>query len=204
MRQIVAATAILLLASTSVGFAQETHAGRVEPGFIYQYAFTPPAPGQLLATMSWDSNAAKLAMILICTVEGEELAYGVASALLDRFARLEAGVLSTPCRIGVLSATSGANYMINLQWAQAEPSMPQKPMPLSVGSRVIKTVIPGTLAEASSSGSRSGCSWRWTGANRPVRFDMGRLPGAGLDSTRRVHRTRPSYRPTCRVHFARD
>lgn len=124
---------------------QETHTGRAEPGFITRYAFTPPAPGQLLATLSWDSNSAHLLMILVCTVEGEEVGYGVASGMLDRFARLEAGVLARyPCEIGVMTATASASYMLNLQRSQPEPSNAQEREAVPSSRTAFRTVIPGS------------------------------------------------------------
>lgn len=124
---------------------QETHTGRAEPGFITRYAFMPPAPGQLLATLSWDSNSAQLVMVLVCTVEGEEIGYGVASGLLDRFARLEAGLLPNyPCEIGVLTATSSASYMLNLQRSQPEPSNALAPEAVPMSRTALRTAIPGT------------------------------------------------------------
>jgi hypothetical protein len=122
---------------------QQTHTGRAEPGFVYRYSFTPTAPGQLLATLSWDSSAAHLLMIAVCTVEGEEIPYGIASGLLDRFARLEAGLLpNVPCEIGIMTGTSSANYMLNLQRSQPEPSTAQARETVSIGP--MRTVIPGT------------------------------------------------------------
>jgi hypothetical protein len=125
---------------------QETHTGRAEPGFITRYAFTPPASGQLLATLSWDTNSAALLMILVCTVEGEDIGYGVAAGLMDRFARLEAGILGTyPCEIGVMTAMGSASYMLNLQRSQPEPSNAQEREPVPASRRTaLRTVIPGS------------------------------------------------------------
>jgi hypothetical protein len=139
--------ALLILPVTS-GFGQvpqQTHTGRAEPGFIYRYAFTPPAPGQLLATLSWDSNSASLLLVLVCTVDGEELGAGLAAGLLDRFARLEAGVLPNyPCEIGVMTATASANYTLNLPRSQAEVSNAQPPEAVPASRSAVRTVIPGT------------------------------------------------------------
>jgi hypothetical protein len=136
------AVAILALYATP-GYGQETHTGRIEPNFINLYALAPGAPGQLLATMSWDSVPARLVLVLVCTIDGEEIAYGVASGMLDRFARLEAGVLPYPCEIGVITATTGANYILNLQLSQPQPATPQPPtaVPMRMSTRTI--VIPG-------------------------------------------------------------
>lgn len=125
------------------GFGQQTHTARIEPNFIHIYSLAPGAPGQLLATLSWDSAAAQLALILVCTIDGEEVAYGVASGLLDRFARLEAGVLPYPCEIGVITATTGTNYILNLQLSQPQPAAPQPPTALPMRMSA-QTVIPGT------------------------------------------------------------
>lgn len=127
---------------TAPSFAQDTYTGRIEPNVLNTYSFAPGAPGQLLATLSWDSGTARLALILICTVEGEEVPYGVASGLLDRFARLEAGMLPYPCEIGVFTATTGANYSLNLQLSQPQPAAPQPPMALNL--RMSTRIIPGS------------------------------------------------------------
>jgi len=145
-RLVLAVTVLNLLAAPGLGQSlHQTHSGRVEPGFINRYAFTPPAPGQLLATLSWDSNSAQLLLILVCTVEGEELPYGVASGLLDRFARLEAGVLpNSPCEIGVMTATSSANYTLNLQRSQPESSSAQPPEAVPARRSMVRTAVLGT------------------------------------------------------------
>jgi hypothetical protein len=137
--------AVILSLLGTPAFAQATQSGLAEPGFIYSYAFTPAAPGQLLATLSWDSSSAQLVLIVVCTIEGEEVPYGVASGLLDRFARLEAGVLpNSPCEIGVMTATSSANYTLNLQRSQPESSTgnPREAVPSRMAPT--RTVIPGT------------------------------------------------------------
>lgn len=138
---------VMLTVAAVPGSSQEpqaTHTGRIEPGFINTYAFTPAAPGQLLATLAWDSNAAHLLLILVCSVEGEELPFGVASGMLDRFARLEAGVLPVACEIGVMTASASANYTLNLQRSVSEPSNPQAPESMTMGRTGVRRVIPGT------------------------------------------------------------
>ena len=146
MIRLIAAVIVALLLVPGVAQSQQTQTGRAEPGFLYRYACTPAAPGQLLATLSWDSSSAQLALILVCTVDGRELGFGVASGLIDRFARLEAGVLSNPCEIGVLTATGSANFVLNLQRSGPESSSGRPPM--SLGSTVTRSVIPGTARGA--------------------------------------------------------
>ncbi len=149
MSRLVLGVVVLTLLLAAPGSAQilpqETHTGRVEPGSIQIYAFTPLQSGQLIATLSWDSSLAQLVLILVCTVEGEEIPYGVASGLLDRFARLEAGILATyPCEIGVSTATSSADYRLNLQRSTAEPSTEQVPETIPTTRALVTTAIPGT------------------------------------------------------------
>jgi hypothetical protein len=140
LRLSVILAAILFLASPA---SSQTISGRVEPNVLQRHTFTPSASGQFLATVSWDSTGAQLLLILVCTVEGKELSYGIASGLLERFARLESGILRNyPCQIGVMTATSSANYTLNLQRSNAEPSTQQPAMPLS--RKTVATVIPGT------------------------------------------------------------
>lgn len=142
LRLLLTFAAITFLASPA---SSQTISGKVEPGFIQRYAFTPSASGQFLATVSWDSSAARLLLILVCTVEGEEVPYGIASGLLDRFARLESGILgSYPCEIGVMTATSSASYMLNLQRSNNEPSTQRPPVPVPTNTSPMTTVIPGT------------------------------------------------------------
>ena len=133
----------MFLLCATPGFGQQTHTARIEPNFVNTYSLAPGAPGQLLATLSWDSATAQLALILVCTIEGEEVSYGVATGLLDRFARLEAGVLPYPCEIGIITATTGANYLLNLQLSQPQPAAPLPPtaLPTRMSAR---TIIPGT------------------------------------------------------------
>jgi hypothetical protein len=140
-RIFLAFVAIAFLANPA---SSQTVSGRVEPGTMQRYAFTPIASGQFLATASWDASAAQLLVVLVCTVEGEEISYGVASGLLDRFARLEAGVLATyPCEIGVMTATSAANYTLNLQRSSNEAPTQRPPVPIpNAASR--RTIIPAT------------------------------------------------------------
>jgi hypothetical protein len=120
--------------------------GRVEPGTLQRYGFTSSGSGQLIATLTWDSSAAQLALLMVCTIEGQEIGYGVASGLLDRFARLESGVLAgVPCEIGVMSVTSSANYLLNLQRSNVESSTALPAMPLATVRSPVTTVIPGTM-----------------------------------------------------------
>lgn len=138
------AVPLTTLIVVAVPASAQSLSGRVEPGTLQRYAFTPSASGQFLATLTWDSTAARLALILVCVVEGQEITYGVASGLLDRFGRLEAGVLAGySCEIGVMTATSSANYLLNLQRSNLEPSTSRPPAP-TVFRPSATTVIPGT------------------------------------------------------------
>jgi hypothetical protein len=142
LRLILTAAAIAFLATPA---SSQTLSGRVEPGFLQRHAFTPAASGQFLATASWDASAARLLLILVCTVEGEEISYGIASGLLDRFARLEAGILASyPCEIAVMTATSSANYTLNLQRSNIEQSTQQPSIAVPLNTSLVRTVIPGT------------------------------------------------------------
>ena len=143
LRLALAVVIVALLATPS--FAQETHSGRIEPGFINRYTLTPAVSGQLLATLSWDSSSADLIVIMSCTIEGDELGFGAATGLLDRFARFEAGVLGGfPCEIGVMTVSSSASYLLNLQLAGGQSSSAQAPAPIPRSRVSRRTVIPGT------------------------------------------------------------
>lgn len=140
LRLSVTLAVILFFASPATG---QTISGRAEPNVLQRYRFTPAASGQFLATISWDSDGAQLLLILVCTVDGEEISYGIASGLLERFARLESGIIrNNPCEIGIMTATSSANFILNLQRSNAEPATQQPSVPLS--RNAIATVIPGT------------------------------------------------------------
>ena len=96
--------------------AQATQTGNISNGASVYYTFTPLASGQLIATLSWDSQPATLFLVLVCGTS-DPVSYGVGAGQLDRTARLEAGILGlNPCVIGVSGMPgSSAAYRLNAQ-----------------------------------------------------------------------------------------
>ena len=92
-----------------------TQTGVATKGTEKTFTFTPPSFGQVIATLSWDAQNAHLLMVLVCGNGGDAESYGVAAGLLDRFARLESGVIAgEPCAIAVGTADESANFRLHL------------------------------------------------------------------------------------------
>lgn len=78
------------------------------------FTFTPAAFGQVTATLSWDTQGARLFMIMVCGAADPQT-YGVAAGLLDRFARFESGVIGgEPCALAVATADQTANFRLHV------------------------------------------------------------------------------------------
>jgi hypothetical protein len=91
-----------------------TQTGVATKGAQKAFTFTPPSFGQVIATLSWDTQNAHLLMVLVCGGSDPDT-YGIAAGLLDRFARMEAGVIAgEPCAIAVATADETANFRLHL------------------------------------------------------------------------------------------
>jgi hypothetical protein len=118
--------AVLLLSFCLPALAagQGTYTEGVTRDARRNYAFTTTAPGQVIATLSWDNQAADLFLILVCTAVGssaEPLTYGVAGGQLDRTARLESGIVgASSCILGVSTFDEAASFRLNLQVTSAQ------------------------------------------------------------------------------------
>lgn len=94
--------------------APTTQTGAVSKGTNKVYTFTPPAFGQVTATLSWDVPSAHLLMVMVCGTTDPQ-PYAIAASLLDRFARFEAGVIAgEPCALAVTSADETANFRLHV------------------------------------------------------------------------------------------
>jgi hypothetical protein len=92
-----------------------TQTGVATKGAEKTFTFTPPFFGQVIATLSWDAQNAHLLMVLACGSGSDAESFGVAAGLLDRFARLESGVIpGEPCAIAVGTADETANFRLHL------------------------------------------------------------------------------------------
>ena len=115
---------VALFLTASVASAQGTYTEGVTRDGRRSYSFTTTGPGQVIASLSWDNQAADLLMILVCSVVGsttEPLTYGVAGGDLDRTARLESGVVGrSSCLLGVSTFDNAASFRLNLQVTSAQ------------------------------------------------------------------------------------
>ena len=91
-----------------------TQTGTVTKGTNKVFTFTPATFGQVTATLSWDTQNAKLLMVLVCG-SSEAQTYGIAAGLLDRFARFESGVIGgEPCGLAVTTVDETANFRLHV------------------------------------------------------------------------------------------
>lgn len=91
-----------------------TQTGTVTKGTNKVFTFTPATFGQVTATLSWDTQNAKLLMVLVCG-SSETQTYGIAAGLLDRFARFESGVIGgEPCGLAVTTVDETANFRLHV------------------------------------------------------------------------------------------
>ena len=123
MRKIFFVAAFVTCLAPGRAAAQGTYTDTVRPGVpnAKVYTFVPLQSGQFLGTLSWDSSAATLAMIVVCGNSDPQV-FGVGSGTLDRFARLEAGLLGgQQCAISVTSFDIAAAYRLNFQFTSANP-----------------------------------------------------------------------------------
>ena len=145
----VIALVALGLAMTTRVEAQTTQTGTITNGSIVYYSFTPPASGQLVATLSWDNQSSVLLFVLVCGTS-DPMIYGVASGLLDRTARLESGIVGlNPCIIAV-SGTPGATaaYRLNVQRSTDQLATVQTATLRDVEPRTARSVDAGLVEEA--------------------------------------------------------
>jgi hypothetical protein len=119
------ALAMTTPARAGQGPTGSTQSGTVSDGANKYYSFTPSLSGQFTATLSWDNQPATLFLVLVCG-STSPMTFGVAAGQLDRFARLESGVIGTnPCLIGVSTTSLSAAYRLNLQRTGDELATPQ-------------------------------------------------------------------------------
>ena len=126
MRIALCVSCILLLAMPAA--AQRgltTQTGTASKGSNTIYSFTSNVSGQVTATLSWDTPSANLLVILVCGGT-EALTYGAGAGLLDRVARLEAGVPGgQPCAIGVSSVDESASFRLHVVRSGDQTLTPQ-------------------------------------------------------------------------------
>jgi len=108
----------LSLCVASVASAQipsaTTQTGSVSKGQQKVFTFTPPSFGQVTVTLSWDTQGARLLMVMACGTS-EAQTYGIAAGLLDRFARFESGVIGgEPCAIALSTVDQTANFRLHV------------------------------------------------------------------------------------------
>jgi hypothetical protein len=114
---------VLMFGGASAARAQGTSTDTVRGGVANakSFAFTPAQSGQFLATLSWDNNLATLVMVVACGNTNPQT-FGVGSGSLDRFARLESGLLvGQQCVISVASLDAAAAFRLNVQFTSATP-----------------------------------------------------------------------------------
>lgn len=123
MHKILFAVALVSVLGPESAMAQGTVTGTVVPGTSNSrvYSFAPLQSGQFLGTLSWDNSASTLALIVVCG-NADPQVFGVGSGTLDRFARVEAGLLrGQQCVIAVTSFDITAAYRLNFQFTSADP-----------------------------------------------------------------------------------
>jgi hypothetical protein len=119
--------AFTLVATTAS--AQGTYTDSVSGDARRQYSFTTVSGGQILATLSWDNQAANLFLILVCgpsSGSSEPLTFGAGAGGLDRTARLESGVFAnSTCLVGVSTFDAPASFRLNLQSGSDQLATPR-------------------------------------------------------------------------------